>query len=143
MITTEEIAVRVRQMLIDGMKITPEISDNPDYQRTDYTKDGIILVPRSITGEGSVRNGAINVNIHVPDKPQGVGNGKVIFHTHFARLIGLRKQAMEILQNHYEHGCGYNWIIGLINPPMQEPSHNEHYVSFTLDVVVREKKSNN
>ena len=68
---------------------------------------------------------------------------QALFHTNFARLIELRKKAMEILQNHYEHGCGYNWNIGLINPPMQEPSHNEHYVSFTLDVVVREKKSNN
>lgn len=143
MITTEEIAIRVRQMLLDGMEITPEITDNPDYERTDYTKDGIVLVPRSITGEGSVRYGSINVNIHVRDIPQNVGRGKVIYHTHFARLIELRKKAMEILQNHYEHGCGYNWSVGLINPPEKEPNHNEHFVSFSLDIVVREKKLNN
>jgi hypothetical protein len=143
MITTEEIAIKVRQMLIDGMEVNTDYAENPDYQRKDYSKEGIVIVPRSIDGEGSVRNGSINVNIHVPDIPQGVGCGKALFHTNFARLIELRKAAMEILQNHYEHGCGYNWVIGLINPPMQEPNHNEHFVSFSLDIVVREKKSNN
>lgn len=143
MITTEEIAIKVRQMLIDSMGTNTEYAENPDYQRKDYSKEGIVIVPRSIDGEGSVRNGSINVNIHVPDIPQGVGCGKALFHTNFARLIELRKAAMEILQNHYEHGCGYNWNIGLINPPMKEPNHNEHFVSFSLDIVVREKKSNN
>ena len=143
MITTEEIAIKVRQMLIDGMGVSTDYAETPDYQRKDYSKEGIIIVPRSIVGEGSVRNGSINVNIHVPDIPQGVGSGKAIFHTHFARLIELRKKAMEILQNHYEHGCGYNWEVGLINPPVQEPNHNEHFVSFSLEIVVREKKSNN
>lgn len=143
MITTEEIAIKVRQMLIDGMGISTGYAENPDYLRKDYSKEGIVIVPKSIDGEGSVRNGSINVNIHVPDIPQSVGLGKVLYHTNFSRLIELRKQAMEILQNHYEHGCGYNWVIGLINPPMQEPNHNEHFVSFSLDIVVRVKKLNN
>lgn len=143
MITTEEIAIKVRQMLIDGMGISTDYAENPDYLRKDYSKEGIVIVPKSIEGEGSVRNGSINVNIHVPDIPQSVGRGKAIYHTNFSRLIELRKKAMEILQNHYEHGCGYNWVIGLINPPMQEPNHNEHFVSFSLDIVVRVKKLNN
>lgn len=143
MITTEEIAIKVRQMLIDGMGISTGYAENPDYLRKDYSKEGIVIVPKSIDGEGSVRNGSINVNIHVPDIPQSVGLGKALYHTNFSRLIELRKQAMEILQNHYEHGCGYNWVIGLINPPMQEPNHNEHFVSFSLDIVVRVKKLNN
>lgn len=143
MITTEEIAIKVRQMLIDGMGISTDYAENPDYLRKDYSKEGIVIVPKSIDGEGSVRNGSINVNIHVPDIPQSVGRGKALYHTNFSRLIELRKKAMEILQNHYEHGCGYNWVIELINPPMQEPNHNEHFVSFSLDIVVREKKLNN
>ena len=52
MITTEEIAIKVRQMLIDGMGINTDYAENPDYQRKDYSKEGIIIVPRSIDARG-------------------------------------------------------------------------------------------
>lgn len=140
MITTEEIAIRVRQVLLDS-GIANEISGNVAYQRNDYSKEDIIIIPHAMTGEDSVRNGQINVNIHVPDIAQAQAGGKVTYHTDFARLVAIRAKAIEALQNHYEYGCGYNWNVGLINPPMQEVGHNEHFVSFALELFIREKKN--
>ena len=74
MITTEEIAVNVYQMLQQS-EVKTMISGVIDYERNDYTKEDVIIIPHRIDGEGSVRFGQINVNIHVPDVtiPQGKG----------------------------------------------------------------------
>lgn len=140
MITTEEIAVRVYQMLQES-EVKTMISGVIDYERNDYAKEDVIIVPHTIAGEDDVRFGQINVNIHVPDLPKRV-NGKTVFRTHFKRLIEIRSKAIEVLQNHYEHGQGYNWNVGLINPPIKEPDHDEHFVSFALEITVRDKTSN-
>lgn len=141
MITTEEIAVRVYQMLQES-EVKDMISGVIDYERNDYTKEDVIIVPHTIDGEGSVRYGQINVNIHVPDKPIPMGKGKSVYRIRFQRLIEIRAKVIEILQNHYESGEGYNWNIGRLNPPIKEQEHDEHFVSLALELTVRNKKSN-
>lgn len=141
MITTEEIAVRVYQMLQES-EVKTMISGVIDYERNDYTKEDVIIVPHTIDGEGSVRYGQINVNIHVPDIQKPMAGGKSAFRINHSRLIAIRSKAIEVLQNHYELGQGYNWNVGLINPPIKEPEHDEHFVSFALEITVRDKTSN-
>lgn len=140
MITTEEIAVRVYQMLMES-EVKTMITGSIDYERNDYSKEDVIIVPHAIDGEESVRYGQINVNIHVPDKVKKRTNPPVYRIDH-QRLIDIRKRVIAVLQNHYEKGSGYNWNIGLINPPIKEPDHNEHFVSIALEITVREKKMN-
>lgn len=118
------------------------ISGCVDYERNDYTQEDVIIVPHTIDGEGSVRFGQINVNIHVPDLTIKAGNGKSVKRTNTKRLIEIRAKAIEILQNHYEKGMGYNWNIGRLNPPIKEPDHDEHFVSLALELTVRDKKCN-
>lgn len=138
MITTEEIAVRVYQLL-QNSEVKTMISGVVAYERIDYSKEDVIIVPHTIDGEGSVRYGQININIHVPDKAKFVGMGKSVFIAQRKRLIEIRNKAIEVLQSHYELGSGYNWTVGLINPPMKEQGHDEHFVSFALELTVREK----
>ena len=54
MITTEEIAVNVYQMLQQS-EVKTMISGVIDYERNDYTKEDVIIIPHRIDGEGSVR----------------------------------------------------------------------------------------
>nr|UWI25154.1 MAG: hypothetical protein [Bacteriophage sp.] len=140
MITTEEIAVRVYQMLMES-EVKTMITGSIDYERNDYSKEDVIIVPHAIDGEESVRYGQINVNIHVPDIASKRKN-TTVYRIDYQRLIAIRKQVIAVLQNHYEVGSGYNWNIGLINPPIKEPEHNEHFVSIALEITVREKKLN-
>ena len=82
MITTEEIATKVYAML-QASEVKNFISGVIDYERNDYTKEDVIIVPHTIDGEASVRYGQINVNIHVPDKVIAKGNGQAVYRTHF------------------------------------------------------------
>nr|DAI65952.1 MAG TPA: hypothetical protein [Bacteriophage sp.] len=141
MITTEEIAVNVYQMLQQS-EVKTMISGVIDYERNDYTKEDVIIIPHRIDGEGSVRFGQINVNIHVPDVTIPQGKGKSAHRTHFSRLIEIRAKVIEVLKSHYESGMGYNWTIGSLNPPIKEPNHDEHFVSLALELTVRNSKYN-
>ena len=138
MITTEEIATRVYQMLQES-EVKTMISGVIDYERNDYTKEDVIIVPHTIDGEGSVRFGQININIHVPDIAKPMGKGKSVHRINFPRLIGIRAKVIEVLQNHYEVGKGYNWNVGRLNPPIKEQNHDEHFVSLALELTVRNK----
>lgn len=138
MITTEEIATRVYQML-QGSEVKTMISGVIDYERNDYTKEDVIIVPHAIDGEGSVRFGQININIHVPDIAKPMGKGKSVHRINFPRLIEIRAKVIEVLQNHYEVGMGYNWNVGRLNPPIKEQNHDEHFVSLALELTVRNK----
>lgn len=140
MITTEEISVKVYQMLC-ASEVPGMITGVVDYERTDYTKEDVIIVPHTIDGEDSVRFGQINVNIHVPDIKAIAENGKPSFRINFPRLIELRAKVVEVLKNHYETGMGYNWYIGRLNPPIKEPEHDEHFVSLALELTVRERNN--
>ncbi len=140
MITTEEIAIRVYQMLQES-EVATMITGSVDYERNDYSQEDVIIIPHTIDGEGSVRFGQINVNIHVPDLTIKNG-GKSVKRTNTKRLIEIRAKVIEILQNHYELGMGYNWNIGRLNPPIKEPDHDEHFVSLALELTVREKNIN-
>lgn len=139
MITTEEIAIRVYQKLQES-DVKTMIDGVIGYQRIDYSKEDVIIIPHTIDGEGSVRFGQINVNIHVPDIAQKQADGKAVFVTNTMRLVEIRGKVIEVLQRHYELGHGYNWTVGLINPPIKEPEHNEHFVSIALELTVRERK---
>lgn len=136
--TTEEIAVRVYQRLC-ASEVPDMITGVVGYQREDYSKEDVIIVPHTIDGEGSVRFGQINVNIHVPDVVATAEDGTTVFRTDFQRLIDVRAKVIEVLHNHFEVGEGYNWYIGRLNPPIQEQGHNEHFVSLALELTVREK----
>lgn len=138
MITTEEIAVRVRQLLMES-RLKDELSGQIDYERNDYSKEGIIIIPHTVDGEESVRYGQINVNIHVPDIVLKQKNAKAVYRINYTRLIELRAMAIDVLANHYEYGHGYNWTIGRLNPAIKEPEHDEHYFSLALELTIREK----
>lgn len=137
MVTSEEIAVRVYELLL-GSPVAGMLSGEIDFERTDYSKEDVIIVPHTITGEGSVRYGQINVNVHVPDLVEPAKKNPT-YRTNFNRLIELRAEVIKVLKNHYEVGSGYNWNIGQLNPPIKEPDHNEHFVSLALELTVREK----
>jgi len=47
MITTEEIAVRVYQMLMES-EVKTMITGSIDYERNDYSKEDVIIVPHAI-----------------------------------------------------------------------------------------------
>lgn len=135
MITTEEIAVRVYQLLQES-EVKTMINGVIGYERNDYAKEGVVIVPHTIDGEGSVRFGEIKVNIHVPDI---ANKSKSVYSTNFQRLIDIRAKVIGVLQNHCEVGKGYNWTIGKLNPPIKEQNHNEHFVSLGLEITVRQK----
>lgn len=139
MITTEEISVRVNHLLQES-QVKGMITGSIDYERSDYSKEDVIIVPHAITGEDSVRFGQIKINIHVPDIAIKKSGKNPVFKTDFKRLIEIRAKVIEVLKSHYEIGMGYNWTIGLISPPIKEPDHDEHFVSVSLDITVRNKK---
>lgn len=133
MITSEEIAIRVYQLL-QASTVSSLISGTIDYERADYTKEDVVVIPHTMTGEGSVRYGQINVNVHVPDLQKKTG-----FKINYPRLIEIRKEVINVLKNHYEIGSGYNWNISSIDPPIKEPKHDEHFVCVKLEITVRNK----
>ena len=135
MITTEEIAIRVFQMLQES-EVETMITGTVDYERNDYSQEDVIIIPHTIDGEGSVRYGQINVNIHVPDLTIKVG-GKPVKRTNTKRLIEIRAKVIEVLQNHYELGMGYNWTIGRLNPPIKEPDHDIRPSTLSASTSVR------
>lgn len=135
MITTEEISIRVYQLLQES-EVKTMINGVIGYERNDYAKEDVVIVPHTIDGEGSVRFGEIKVNIHVPDI---VNKRKSVYTTNFQRLIDIRSKVIDVLENHYEIGKGYNWNIGRLNPPIKEQNQNEHFVSLSLEITVREK----
>lgn len=141
MITTEEIAITVYQMLQQS-DVKGFITGVIDYERNDYTKEDVIIIPHTIDGEDSVRYGQINVNIHVPDIAVPIGNGKSYYRIDYGRLIEIRAKVIDVLKSHYEKGKGYDWTIGSLNPPIKEQEHNEHFVSLALELTVRERMSN-
>lgn len=140
MVTPEEIAERVYRLLTES-EVKSMITGLIDWERNDYSKEDVIVIPRSTTGEYSVQSGAVNVNIHVPDIIIKAGK-KTAYRTNFPRLKEIRNKCMDVLKCHYEPDVGYNWTIGLINPPMKEVDHNEHFVSFSLDVTARYIRTN-
>ncbi len=140
MITTEEIAT-VAYNLLQESEVKSMISGEIGYERNDYTKEDVIIVPHTIEGEGSVRNGQVKVNIHVPDLVKKSGK-QPVYVTNFPRLIAIKKAVIDVLKSHYESGTGWNWTIGALDPPIKEPGQNEHFVSLALEITVREKKSN-
>ena len=137
MITAEEIAVVAHNMLqaSNGAEL---ISGQLDYESNDSAEEEVIIVPHRITGEGSVRFGQVNVNIHVPDLVKKTGN-QPVYAKNFPRLIAIKKAVIDVLKSHYESGEGWNWTIGALDPPIKEPGKNEHFVSLALEITVREK----
>lgn len=141
MITTEEIAVVAHNLLTESETIQDLLKGGyVDYERTDYTKVGIIVIPHTIEGEASVRFGQVNVNIHVPDLIAKKDTKNPVYRTNFPRLIELKKAVVEVLKSYYSND-GWNWIVGLQNPPIKEPGKNEHFVSIALEVIVRENNN--
>lgn len=130
--------MRVYQLLQES-QVKTMITGVIDYERSDYSKEDVIIVPHAITGEDSIRFGQINVNIHVPDLVKKTGKNSV-YKINFPRLIAIRAKVIEVLKNHYEMGKGYNWTIGMLNPPIKEREQNEHFVSVALELTVRNKK---
>ena len=112
MITTEEIATRVYQMLNDS-EVKTMISGVIDYERNDYTKEDVIIVPHTIDGEASVRFGQINVNIHVPDIPVAQGTDRSVFRIDFQRLIAIRASSTHLLRSKNTMSILFLWLWSL------------------------------
>lgn len=140
MITTEQIAQKAYQLLTAAKTAgTLTISGVVDYERNDYSKEDVIIVPHTIDGENSVRYGQINVNVHVPDLNLENTDGSTIKRIDYKRLTEIRSQVVAILQNHVEKGEGWNWYIGRLNPAIKEPDLDEHFMTVALEVTVRER----
>ena len=135
----EEIAVVVYQKLTQSNDVVTALSGGEiAYKRADYSKPGIIIIPHSSDGEGSVREGRINVNIHVPDIHKGTASHSV-YELNFQKLIQLKKMAIEVLRRHYESDEGWNWAIDQMDSPIEEQGHNEHYCTLILEVIIRDR----
>lgn len=142
MITSEEIAQKVYALLSAALEDDAlTISGVVDYERSDYSKEDVIVVPHTMDGEGSLRFGQINVNIHVPDLLVDL-DGTPVVRTDYKRLTEIRSQVVSILKDHVEPDAGWNWYVERFNPPMKEPDMNEHFLSLALRVVVRERNNN-
>lgn len=142
MITSEEIAQKAYALLKAAQTgNTLTISGVVDYERNDYSKEDVIIVPHTMDGEGSLRYGQINVNIHVPDLQVNL-NGTPVARADYKRLTEIRTQVVAILQNHVEANAGWNWYIERFNPAIKEPDLNEHFFSLALRLVVRERNNN-
>ena len=135
MISTEEISCKVYELL-NNSKVKYIISGEVGYQRVDYSKEDVIIVPHAVDGCQSIRFGEIKVNIHVPDMVDNSANNP-IYRTNFPRLIEIRREVIKVLKNYYVDG--YNWQIGLLNPPIPEVDHKEHFVSLSLELTILNK----
>lgn len=138
MITSEEIAIVVHRMIQES-PVSLMITGGVDYERFDYDKEDVIVVPHDMTGEGSVRYGVIKVNIHVPDIVVDTDKHPT-YAINFPRLIEIRKEVIRVLKNHYEKDKGYSWKIGHLNRPIKEVDHDEHFVSIDLEITLRSRK---
>lgn len=137
MLTTQEIAKRVYQKLKQS-EIPGYISGEIGYERIDYTKEDVIIIPHDVEGLNSRRFGAIKVNIHVPDiNISTVANPTYVKHN--KRLLDILNKVIAVLKKHYETEKGYNWTVGSISPAMKEQGHNEHFISIHLSITIREK----
>jgi len=125
--------------LLKESNISNDITGSIGWQRNDYSKEDIIIVPCSITGEGSVQYGQINVNIHVPDKVEKSITGDSCYKIDFQKLVTLRSSCIKLLQGHFVPDSGISWTIGQLNPPIKEQDQNEHFVSIAIEVTVRNK----
>ncbi len=143
MITTEEIAQRAYQLLTTAVAAqTLTISGSVDYERIDYSKEDVIIVPHTADGEASLRFGQVNVNIHVPDLTlTDPVTGEPVFRIDYKRLTEIRAQVITVLKDYVEPGSGWNWYIGRLNPAIKEQGHDEHFMSLALEIVIRERNN--
>lgn len=132
MITSEDIAIKVREVLCKHISNTP-IS----WQRSNYEKTNeIVVVPHTATGEGSVRIAVVKVNIHVPDIFE---NNNSCYETDFLCLNKIKKDVIIALKNHVDGSISTNWRISSLEPPIKEPEYNEHFVSVSIEAYIRER----
>ena len=131
MITSENIAVKVREVLlsanIQGATVV--------WSRTGYEKTcEIVLVPHRSDGEGSLRNAVVVVNIHAPDKTNGTA-----YEPDYNRLMALTDAVVSALKNYVWVGTGINWEIEGLDATLKEPDRNEHFKSVRVIAHIREK----
>lgn len=130
MVISEEIAIKVRQVLLDA-----QLGVDVVWQRSGYdTTKEIVVVPHAATGEGSLREAAVIINIHCPDLWNGV-----TYEPDFPSFIDLKKSVISAVKRYYWKGTGINWSIKSLNPPAKEPDHNEHFCSVYLTAYIRER----
>ena len=130
MIITEDIAIKVRQVLLDA-----NIGVDVVWQRSDYeTTKEIVIVPHTTTGEGSLREAAIIINIHCPDRWNGTA-----YEPDMQSLIDIKKSVISAVKRYYWKGTGINWKISSLGQPVKEPSYNEHFCSVYLTAYIRER----
>ena len=130
MILSEEIAIKVRQVLLNA-----NLGVDVVWQRSGYeiTKE-IVIVPHAATGEGSLRESAVIINIHCPD----IHNGSA-YETDKQSFIDLKKSVISAVKRYYWKGTGINWAIKSIGSYAKEPEYNEHFCSIYLTAYIRER----
>jgi len=130
MTTSEDIAIMIRELLVDAAISGVTV----EWQRHGYeTTKEIVIVPHYADGEGSLRSAVVMVNIHCPD----IFNGQA-YETDMASLISLKKSVILVLKNHVWIGTGINIEVNGLNPPIKEEGHNEHYASLRILAHIRE-----
>lgn len=133
MITSEDIAIEIRKLLlanpIDGLTVS--------WQRTGYEQSKeVVIVPSTATGEGSIREAVVILNIHCPDIFNTTTNG---YESDFASLMAYRTAIANTVKHHTLKGTGINWRVSLMNPITKEPQYNEHYCSIYVTAYIRER----
>lgn len=135
MTTSEDIAIEIRKLLladpIDGLTVS--------WQRTGYEQSKeVVIVPHTATGEGSMREAVVVLNIHCPDIFDTVTNA---YEPDFTSLVSLRHAVASLVKHHVIKGTGINWRVTALNPITKEPQYNEHFCSLYITVYIRERNN--
>lgn len=131
MVLSEDIAIQVRQVMLDA-GLTDVV-----WQRSGYEKKiQYVIVPHMTTGESSLRTAVVKVNIHVPDI---YNNRTKAYEPNLAKLVELKHLLADTLKRYVWHDTGINWNITGLDAPLKEPSYNEHFASLTIEAHIREK----
>lgn len=132
MITSEDIAIKIRAKLLDEFN---EVKVS--WQRSDYEDSKeIVVVPHTATGEGSIRIVVVKVNVHVPDIYDSENK---CYEADFSELNNLKKRVVKALKNHTDGSISTNWKITSLDPPIKEQEYNEHFVSVSIEAYIRER----
>ncbi len=136
MITSEDIAINVRNVLIASCPGLTVSWQRHGYEQTTEA----VIVPHTAQGEASIRTAVVKVNIHVPDI---YDNASKCYETDLGTINTLKKQVTEALKRHVLPGTGINWRVTSLDPAIKEPDHNEHFASVNVEAYIRERSTNN
>ena len=130
MITSQEIAIHIRQVLVSAMPDTAIV-----WQRSAYEKSSeVVIIPHATDGESEFRQAVVVVNIHCPDIFNQPANA---YETDHITLMRLRQQVEQALSRHFWMEENIAFRISNINPAIKEQSYNEHFTAVYVTAQIR------